>query len=98
MVSPRASRSVARCRCPKMAKGDLDFTVQFDSYEPFRTYDVLLETEDGGTDNGRAEDSEVSTASVDAPEATLILASVTVQAQPAVERGGVSLYLPLIAR
>lgn len=71
---------------PQDGAGNVNFTIQFNRYEPFRTYDVLLETES----------SRVVAAGADAPEATLILASMTVQAEA--EGSGVQLYLPVISR
>ncbi len=76
---------------PLAGKGDLDFTVEFSGYEPFRTYDVLLETEDGGVMAAAAKEAS-------APEATLVLSSITVQATPAEASGETTIYLPVIAR
>ncbi|MEZ4681201.1 MAG: hypothetical protein R2932_44005 [Caldilineaceae bacterium] len=76
---------------PQDGTGALDFTVKFDTYEPFRTYDVLLETEDG-------EVSAAMAANGNAPAATSVLASITVQAKPEEEGGTTTIYLPVIAR
>jgi hypothetical protein len=86
---------------PQNGKGDLDFTVEFTGYEPFRTYDVLLETADGEVIAAAVEGATVEGTTVEgttAPEATLILSSITIQATPATEVQGTQLYLPLIAR
>lgn len=77
---------------PQNGKGDLDFSVLFEHFEPFRTYDVLLETDEGGSVVAAGSNGG------NAPDATLILASVTVQAEPEREDSGIRLYIPVIAR
>ncbi len=75
----------------KDGNGNVDFNVQFNRYEPFRTYDVLLETEATGV--VAAGEQQVA-----GPAATLILSSITVQAQPRQPDSTIQLYLPMIAR
>lgn len=86
--NPPGQSTVGNLSLGTGGQGQIDFTVQFDQYEPFRTYDVLLETPSGFA-SAQAGDGQTTAA-------ISVLASITVQATPDGE--AMLLYFPVIAR